>query len=46
MPFKKVGKNQYASPSGKRFTSAQVRMYYATEGFSRKPKAKRPKQRV
>jgi hypothetical protein len=29
MPFKKVGKNRYRSPSGKILTLAQVRAYYA-----------------
>ncbi len=33
MPFKKVGKNRYKSPSGKSFTARQVRAYYATKGF-------------
>jgi hypothetical protein len=44
MPFTKVGKNRYASPSGKRFTQGQVKMYYATDGFSRKPKPKMKKK--
>jgi len=34
MPFKKVGKNKNVSPSGKMFTDKQVKMYYATGGFS------------
>lgn len=38
MPFKKVGKNTFKSPSGKTYTAKQVRAYYATEGFKRKPK--------
>jgi len=29
MPFKKVGKNKYRSPSGRILTLAQVRAYYA-----------------
>ena len=33
MPFKKVGKNKNVSPSGKVFTDAKVRLYYATDGF-------------
>lgn len=42
MPFKKTGRNAYKSPSGRKFTSKQVKLYYATQGFSRKPtKAKR-----
>ena len=32
MPFKKVGNNDYTSPSGRHFNSAQVRMYYANGG--------------
>lgn len=40
MPFKKTSKNSYTSPSGKKFTKAQVAAYYATDGFKRKPKKK------
>ena len=40
MPFKKIGKNKYKSPSGRTFTEAQVKLYYATDGF----KNKRPKK--
>ena len=40
MPFKKVGKNKYKSPSGRIFTGKQVKLYYATKGFSKKPKKK------
>jgi hypothetical protein len=29
MPFKKVGKNTYKSPSGKKFTEKQVKLYHA-----------------
>lgn len=36
MPFTKVGNNTYRSPSGKKFTGKQVKMYYATSGFSKK----------
>lgn len=40
MPFTKIksGKNKgkYKSPSGRIFTAAQVRLYYATNGFSKK----------
>jgi hypothetical protein len=38
MPFKKVGKS-YKSPSGRTFSEKQVKLYYATEGFKRTPKA-------
>jgi len=35
MPFRKTGKNTYKSPSGRKFTGKQVKMYYATEGFTK-----------
>lgn len=35
MPFKKVGKNKYKSPSGKTYTKKQVQLYYATDGFNK-----------
>ena len=35
MPFKKIGKNRYKSPSGKTFTKKQVVAYYATDGFKK-----------
>jgi hypothetical protein len=38
MPFKKVGKNKYKSPSGKTFTWNQVKLYYAHNGFPKKKK--------
>lgn len=41
MPFKKVGRNKYKSPSGKKYTGKQVRAYYATDWFKRKPKRKK-----
>lgn len=37
MPFKKVGPDDYVSPSGKHYSARQVRAYYATEGFRRTP---------
>tara|TARA_R100000988_G_C3902581_1_gene118193 strand:+ start:309 stop:449 length:141 start_codon:yes stop_codon:yes gene_type:complete len=40
MPFTKIGKNKYKSPSGRIFTEKQVKLYYATDGF----KNKRPKR--
>lgn len=44
MPFTpiKSGKNKgkYRSDSGRVFTEKQVKMYYATEGFTKKPKKK------
>lgn len=41
MPFRKVGRNKYKSPSGRTFTKKQVALYYATDGFKKKP-AKTP----
>jgi hypothetical protein len=38
MPFKKTGKNQYTSPSGRKMTKKQVAAYYA------KTKGKTPKR--
>jgi hypothetical protein len=43
MPFTKIGPNKYRSPSGKIFTAAQVRLYYATHGFRDEPKKKKKK---
>lgn len=43
MPFKKTSKNTYQSPSGRTFTKKQVALYYATDGFSKPPKAKKGK---
>jgi len=40
MPFRKVAKNKYKSPSDKTYTAKQVRAYYATKGWKRKPKKK------
>ena len=45
MPFKKItrGKNKgkYRSPSGRIYTAKQVRAYYATNGFKRKPRKRK-----
>lgn len=43
MPFTKTGPNSYKSPSGRTFSKAQVKLYYASGGF--KP-AKLKKLRV
>ena len=32
MPFRKVGRDEYESPSGRKFTSKQVGLYYAEGG--------------
>mgnify|MGYP001578498143 CR=1 FL=1 len=37
MPFKKEG-SSYRSPSGRKFTAAQVKLYYAHDGFPDKHK--------
>ena len=42
MPFKKIGKNKNLSlKSGRVFTDAQVKMYYATNGFKKRHKKKK-----
>jgi len=38
MPFVRTGRNRYRSPSGRKYTARQVRAYYATAGFRRKPR--------
>jgi len=45
MPFKKVSKNSYKSPSGRKFTKKQVALYYATDGFKKKPNAQKQDRR-
>ena len=32
MPFRKISQNRYVSPSGKKYTRKQVKLYYATKG--------------
>ena len=44
MPFRKVGPNDYVSPSGRHYTTKQVKAYYATGGFKRKVRKKRRKR--
>ena len=41
MPFRKTAKGKYKSPSGKTYTARQVRAYYATAGWRRKPRKKK-----
>lgn len=36
MPFTKQSNGTYKSPSGRTFTGKQVKMYYATNGFTKK----------
>ena len=47
MPFEKVGPNKNVSPSGRVFTDAQVKLYYATDGFkkSKLSKSRRKKRK-
>jgi hypothetical protein len=45
MPFRKVGANAFASPSGRIYTRKQVMAYYASGGFKRKPRRRRKKSR-
>ena len=45
MPFKKTGKDTYKSPSGRKFTGRQVKAYYVTEGFARKPAKSKGKRK-
>ncbi len=35
MPFTPIGNGKYKSPSGRVFTQKQVKMYYATNGFTK-----------
>jgi hypothetical protein len=35
MPFAKVGKDDYTSPSGRHFNQKQVNLYYASDGFNK-----------
>jgi hypothetical protein len=41
MPFTKTARNKYRSPSGRVYTARQVRAYYATSGWKRKPRKTR-----
>lgn len=41
MPFRRVGRGRYRSPSGRKWTAKQVRAYRATGGFKRKPRKRR-----
>jgi len=43
MPFKKNKSGTYTSPSGKKYTEEQVKMYYATQGFKNSKKKKKKK---
>lgn len=46
MPFtktKRKGKTVYKSPSGRIYTPKQVKAYYATKGWKRKPIKRRKK---
>lgn len=41
MPFRKTRGGKYKSPSGRIYTARQVRAYYATAGFKRKPRKRK-----
>jgi len=41
MPFRKTARGKYKSPSGRVYTARQVRAYYATGGWKRKPRKKK-----
>jgi hypothetical protein len=41
MPFKRIKRNLYRSPSGRKFTGKQVRLYYLTKGGFRKRRRKK-----
>lgn len=43
MPFVKAGK-EYKSPSGKKYTEKQVKAYYSSDGFKKKPKQTKKKK--
>jgi len=45
MPFKKIGKNKYVSPSGRKWTKKQVVAYYASGGTFSKAKRKRKRKK-
>jgi hypothetical protein len=49
MPFKKIrkgkGRGKYRSPSGRIYTSKQVRAYYATGGWKRPVRKRRRRRR-
>jgi hypothetical protein len=45
MPFTKIKGGKYKSPSGRTFTKKQVALYYATDGFKKKPRKKKKKPR-
>ncbi len=40
MPFTKTKGGKYKSKSGRIFTKDQMKLYYATNGFKKRPKRK------
>jgi hypothetical protein len=48
MPFTSIGDGKYISPSGRVYSSAQVRAYYATKGWTKKVRGamRRTKKKV
>ena len=45
MPFTKIKKNVYKSPSGRKWTKKQVTAYYASKGTFSKAKSKKSKKK-
>lgn len=48
MPFQRIGKNDYTSPSGRHYDLAQVRLWYANGGKfpGQKMAEESPKKRI
>ena len=46
MPFKRTPGGGYVSPSGKHWTAKQVKLYYATDGFAKKPRKTAARRRA
>lgn len=36
MPFRKIKKGVYKSPSGRKWSLKQIKLYYATKGFTKR----------
>ena len=41
MPFRKISRGKYKSPSSRKYTARQVRAYYATGGWRRPVRRRR-----
>lgn len=46
MPFTKIGRGKYRSPSGRTFTQKQVNLYYARGGSFPKSKKKTSRKKT